>query len=160
MDKIATALPVNSTAAMVVRVGVHFEPKMKPHTVVTTDIMPRVWTGSHKNYDLTGTKFGRFVVMGLSVETAKRWVVRCQCGNYELRKSKAILNPANIDDRCHVCRATHYITEGRDMEKTRKEMMDECETLEDFQALGEKLGYKPGWAAHVFESKKIREAQQ
>jgi len=47
-----------------------------------------------------------------------------------------------------------------EQQKTRKEMMDECETLADFEALGEKLGYKPGWAVHVFAAKQAREALQ
>lgn len=47
-----------------------------------------------------------------------------------------------------------------EQQKTRKEMMDNCQTLEDYQRLAEKFGYKPGWAAHVFEAKQIREARQ
>lgn len=48
----------------------------------------------------------------------------------------------------------------QDQPKTRAELIAECVTLEDFQALGETLGYKPGWATHVFESKQAKEAQQ
>jgi hypothetical protein len=49
---------------------------------------------------------------------------------------------------------------GGQMEKTRKELMDECTSLADFEALGEKLGYKPGWAAHVWQARQDKEALQ
>jgi hypothetical protein len=45
-------------------------------------------------------------------------------------------------------------------QKTRKEMMDECQSLEDYQRLAEKLNYKPGWAAHVWQARQAKEAQQ
>lgn len=56
---------------------------------------------------LTGTKFGRFTVVGKLVN--KRWQVRCSCGNYSARKSKAIRNPSNNNDCCEVCRELLYL---------------------------------------------------
>lgn len=44
------------------------------------------------------------------------------------------------------------------MEKTRQEQIAECNTLEELQALGEKLGYKPGWSQHVWDSRQAKEA--
>ena len=58
--------------------------------------------------DLTGHKQGRLTVVGLSAEVSKRWVVRCQCGEYELRSAKSLLNPKNDIDRCYACR--HEVT--------------------------------------------------
>jgi hypothetical protein len=36
----------------------------------------------------------------------------------------------------------------------RQKRITECKTLEELQVLGEELGYKPGWAVHVMESRK------
>ena len=35
----------------------------------------------------------------------------------------------------------------------RQKRIAECNTLEELQALGEELGYKPGWAVHVHQSR-------
>lgn len=39
------------------------------------------------------------------------------------------------------------------MEKTRQELINECSTLEELQALGEKFGYRPNWANHVWTAR-------
>lgn len=58
--------------------------------------------------ELVGRRFGRLTVMGLSaVPTTDsghqgRWVVRCDCGAYEVRKRRALLNP-NASLMCDVC---------------------------------------------------------
>lgn len=57
--------------------------------------------------NLTGTKFGRFTVVGKLVN--KKWQVRCSCGNYSARKSKSIRNPNNNNDCCEVCRELLYL---------------------------------------------------
>jgi hypothetical protein len=64
--------------------------------------------------NLTGKKFGRFVVMGLyqseprggSQGRKNIWLVRCACGDYESRTTKAVKNPSNKEDRCLECRHT------------------------------------------------------
>lgn len=65
--------------------------------------------------NLTGVRFGRFTVIGLSAklvgEAAGKpamWAVRCDCGNYAKRTSKAVKNPANSVDRCETCRQVVY----------------------------------------------------
>jgi hypothetical protein len=116
LKKLADRLPINRTAAMVTQKGTSFNPVIKPSEHRITDIRPPVWKGEHKvKFDLTGRTFGRFKVIGLSVEKRGRWVCRCACGNYEMRTAKAINNPANAElDRCIICRKTLYITTGRD----------------------------------------------
>lgn len=42
-------------------------------------------------------------------------------------------------------------------ERTKQERITDCKTLEELQALGEKLGYKPGWAVHVWGSRQTTE---
>ena len=67
---------------------------------------------SHVN-DLTGIKKGRLIVIGLSASFSKdnghgyRWVVRCSCGRYEIRRSRTILK-ANPIDMCNVCKSTAF----------------------------------------------------
>lgn len=72
----------------------------------------KAWTGPPAE-DLKGREFGTFRVLGVWADhkpDAVRWVVRCQCGAYELRKSKSIKNPANAEiDRCVKCRDTVYL---------------------------------------------------
>lgn len=55
--------------------------------------------------DLRGIKFGRMTVVGLSADIAKRWVVRCACGQYEVRKSATIkaLDRTAAQGMCFVC---------------------------------------------------------
>ena len=112
MDKIASSIPQDKTAAMVTGKGTHFDPKIKPSSYTTTDIKPPTWKGTHgTKLDLKGIRCGRFVVIGLSSERPSRWVVRCDCGNYEFRTAKAIRNPANAQDRCQPCRKLQHIQE-------------------------------------------------
>lgn len=72
--------------------------------------------------DLTGRRQGRMVVVGLSRDIAARWVMRCDCGDYEPRTAKSIKNPNNSNDCCTVCRKIeeakrrhHYHTTGKDL---------------------------------------------
>jgi hypothetical protein len=58
--------------------------------------------------ELVGRRFGKLIVMGLStVPTADsgrsgRWVVRCDCGAYEVRRRAALMN-RNALHECHDC---------------------------------------------------------
>jgi hypothetical protein len=54
--------------------------------------------------NLSGIKIGRMTVMGLAKDMKSRWVVRCACGDYEVRLAKSIKNPENHGDRCVKCR--------------------------------------------------------
>ena len=72
---------------------------------------------------LVGVKFGRFKVIGLHETITGLWVVRCSCGDYEMRKTKSIRNPNNFGDRCTKCRnmaferkAYEFKTTGRDVD--------------------------------------------
>lgn len=73
--------------------------------------------------DLTGTRFGRMAVEGLSkIHSPARWICRCSCGIYEIRTAKAVKNPNNGSDCCHQCRLLieakkhhHFHTTGREL---------------------------------------------
>lgn len=64
---------------------------------------------SHLEKDLTGRQFGRFTVTGKLKGEKGKWQVRCACGNYSSRRSKAIHNPNNANDCCEVCRELLYL---------------------------------------------------
>lgn len=57
--------------------------------------------------DRTGQRKGKLTVYGYYYTHPKKgrqWVVRCVCGRYEIRYSKALDNEANDNDCCHLCR--------------------------------------------------------
>ncbi len=114
MDDIYARAPIDRLAARVVMFsGEHYIPNKK---ILTKDNeMPLSISNlekekqSPKFEDIRGKKFGRFTVIGLSSEIKGRWVVRCDCGTYSLRKKKAIFNPLNTQDRCENCRHLAYL---------------------------------------------------
>ena len=126
--KILTSFPVDSMAAKVAGNGYEFSPNK---IVLTNDsefpLRIRLATKSEKGQktfiDLTGKKFGRFTVLGQARDFQKNWVVRCSCGKYTTRTSKAIKNPANNVDSCEHCRhlahlknEIHYRVSGKDLD--------------------------------------------
>ena len=100
--------PINKTAAIAISGGHHFKSRKKIQTADRDyPIKIRAFTRSENQsgrIDLTGIKFGRFTVIGVSAETPKVWVVRCSCGIYTERRQKSILNPNNSKDCCEYCR--------------------------------------------------------
>jgi hypothetical protein len=113
MKRLAALSPINALAARVTKPGIHFKPYSKPSCYDVRDVQPQLKTWAESTgSDLTGRKFGRFTVVGYSAEKSGRWVVKCQCGNYEFRRSRSVTNPANDLDMCQDCRATHFIKHG------------------------------------------------
>ena len=100
-------VPINTQAAIVMSKGTQ-PPKSKgiDHVYLhTCKYIPE------NIQDLTGVRFGRLTVIGLHAHTQDkvRWVVKCDCGNYNLRKTKAIRNKNNSEDRCYDCRNKRYL---------------------------------------------------
>lgn len=62
--------------------------------------------------DLTGVKHGRLTYLGLSAEHKRpaKWVARCACGQYVLRRFSSALDPDL--DRCQDCEHTRFLREG------------------------------------------------
>lgn len=54
--------------------------------------------------DLTGHRQGRFSVVGFAAGVKARWVVKCDCGFFEIRSTQALKNPNNGKDCCSECR--------------------------------------------------------
>ncbi len=127
--------PVARTAAMVFSKGVA-APDVKitcEHWEVCPPLKPKKLTSFQlTSDDLTNCRRGRFVVMGMARDHKARWVVRCDCGDFELRTAKALRNPRNSDDKCVKCckidqakRHHEFVTTGRnrgDLEQNAKAM--------------------------------------
>jgi hypothetical protein len=110
ISKIITSKAVDKEAKAVTSEGVHYEPTLPASSIITYDCkpatrQPNCFERKSKTFiSLAGRRFGRFVVMGLSVDVPKRWVVRCDCGKYELRTSKYIKNAKNVTNAmCQYC---------------------------------------------------------
>lgn len=115
--------PVNKNAAKVFFGGFDYEPCKK---VLTSDSsIPLPVRKARKNElcnpsfeDLTGIKFGRFVVIGkFALGKERGWVVKCACGTYSIRGKRAIKNPANNKDCCECCRHLEYLRDKSYWEK-------------------------------------------
>lgn len=105
-------LPVNRTAARVIRRGANFDPNKKIQTVhrVAPPSLGNLPLHPNKDFqDLTGARRGRLIVVGLLKDSFSRWACRCDCGRYTIRKAKAIKNPNNTQDRCEECRHLAFI---------------------------------------------------
>lgn len=66
--------------------------------------------------NLIGYGFGRFRVVGKygrRKKTGSIWLVKCDCGDYEVRTTKAIKNPKNTEDKCAICRDIVYLNKHR-----------------------------------------------
>lgn len=55
--------------------------------------------------DLAGVASGRLTVIRYHCrgKSGSRWLVRCACGDYEIRKTKAITECVDPDHSCHAC---------------------------------------------------------
>lgn len=109
-DKIITGAPINSQAAKTMGRGIQYEHKFKDGAPEHWKAPPKIRkAGPTTHEDLTGTEFGWFKVIGLHAERRGRWIVRCSCGDYEVRTPKAIKNPMNSNDKCRECRNIEFL---------------------------------------------------
>jgi len=113
-DRIAASSPQNATAARVTGRGEHYDPVIKFNTQEHWDAPPKMKRFAAADHghgtlpNLLGIKVGRLSVLGVyddPTQTGRglRWVVRCVCGDYELRSTKAMRNPSNNEDQCRKC---------------------------------------------------------
>lgn len=104
-DKIYSSVPVNKLAKMVVSKP-EFEDDIKYNSVnqVHQDTpLPTVNIKvSNPAHDLTGKRFGNLVVQGafmlINPKKERLWVVRCDCGKYELKR--ALILHYKSDKKC------------------------------------------------------------
>ena len=118
MEKFATRRPVNKTAAVVTGKGTHYISKKVIKTADTHLPIPTrpVLTG----INLTGIRIGRLTVVGLARDFNGRWVVRCDCGTFTLRRAKSIKNESNQQDRCEECRNLVFLKREERFRRTGK----------------------------------------
>lgn len=122
--------PINRLAAQVVQPGTHFDPKKKlnqEHWDVCPPLLP--WRKRpHESVPyLKGQRIGRLEVVGLYGGPGPlRWVVRCDCGKYLLRRTKSLRNPENRGDRCDYCRHLAHLKRTDDwrITQTNKDLRD------------------------------------
>lgn len=95
--------PVDKLAAMMLAGGEKYNNRVKI-ACSHWDTPPPMRQTPHDAPKLVGIRFGRFTVLGMHKTLPGSWVVRCSCGDFEIRKAKAIRNPNNFGDRCVKCR--------------------------------------------------------
>jgi hypothetical protein len=112
-DRIFSSAPLNKTAGSVTSKGQAYTPDfVSPRA--HWDAPPPCMPVPRSALNITGFTCGRLTVIGLigrggtGARTAS-WLVRCVCGTYEARTSKAIRNPANAHDRCQFCGHTRRL---------------------------------------------------
>lgn len=100
MREINPNLPVDSVATRVVAKTTHHGVDFSSgHKITSMSPLPIKQFLGRRIDDLTGRKFGTFVVIGCSLWMPKnwrtstnstRWVGRCKCGRYQIFTTKAV----------------------------------------------------------------------
>lgn len=96
--------PLDKTAALVVGKGVHHE--YSTHEGNRDSPLPlgvKEFVVQPDTVDLSGLRVGRVLVIGPSVDFNQRWVCRCDCGTYVVRKSKGLKQGVAVPcGQCHM----------------------------------------------------------
>lgn len=96
-------IPIDATAGRVVARGEHFEYKATCKIYDSPYPMP-TWVPEQNTFrDISGMKVGRLSVIGYSAEFSGKWVCRCACGMYCLRKAKALTSTTHPVLPCYQC---------------------------------------------------------
>lgn len=119
--------PVNSTAARVVSPGTSHAYTPDPCHVVSDTPLPVLHGVESPTFqDLTGTTFGRLTVIGYSATHKGRWVCRCVCGNYILRKTATVKSGLGA-----MCESCHMLQLAKAKELARRTgLMTNVENLQ------------------------------
>lgn len=114
LRRVETSTPINMQAVRSFLPGEHWNPKIKHAFGYFESDTPLITTRPPKDVpQLTGVKFGKFTVIGWLGKLGEgknaipQWLVRCVCGWYESRTTRAIRNPVNSIDACRLCRKLH-----------------------------------------------------
>lgn len=105
-------IPVNKITAIVVSDNKEDQREFRrTHKVSSMIPLPVKQFEGLKKYDLSGARCGRFTVIGQFDNGKKylngaRWVVRCSCGRYEVKRTKTIKNPHD-GQMCSECGITN-----------------------------------------------------
>lgn len=94
--------PVDKTAALVISRGESFSYR---RSLTSNDSEMPLETKEipEGTPDFRGKKFGRMTVIGYSATKRKRWVCRCVCGTYTLRRLEVVEkgDEKNTCDQCN-----------------------------------------------------------
>lgn len=108
--KVGHEFPANATAARVVARGESFEYRTQawsPDSPLQLPIMPPPVETQAYLPNLIGLRVGRLRVIGFSANRKGRWVCRCDCGMYTLRKTPALRRgTAAPCDQCYLLAAS------------------------------------------------------
>lgn len=129
MKDISSRVPVNKTAALVTGSGEEFVSRKKITTVdsptpIKTIGLGRVDYNMAKmvaGYISNQWKCGRLQVVGLYSTQPLRFIMRCQCGTYTVRRSKAVRNRNNYD-MCEECRHLMHLKRAEYWRRTGKDI--------------------------------------
>lgn len=111
MKDIHARCPIDKTAALVTSPGVHYEPDLSATGRADSELPIQTTQVPFRARDLTGLKFGRFTVIGFHSKKKnstggvkfQRWVVKCACGIYSVRRGNAILSNKDPNESCDRC---------------------------------------------------------
>lgn len=126
------SVPVDRTAARVVRPGIEFKPTDKKLGQELWEVPPPTLRPPDGCDDLTGTRRGRMTIVGYldsaGGKKGSRWLARCDCGKYERRagpKWRKGLRDERPDHGCQHCQYLNYLKrndkyrrEGRNYDST------------------------------------------
>lgn len=121
LSRVFASSPVNATAARVLSGGIHYEERpideMHWHFDAPPSVTPRgklPWDADF--LDLTGRRIGRMTVVGYYGKRNRKkkalWLVRCACGDYEVRTAAVIKANREPDACCILCRRVQAMREG------------------------------------------------
>lgn len=119
-DSIAASVPVDGTAVNVVSRGEHYEGRVPAWHLHWKAPPLAIDEKPHNAENLEGVRFGlmqvvRFYSRSYGHPKGCRWVVRCNCGDYEVRRTAAI-KKADTEHRCQACdwvRHVQYVLQNR-----------------------------------------------
>ncbi len=133
-DTVAPLQPLDEVAGRVTSKGEHFDFEMSSGQVHASVPLPvrrveRLDKCKPNFRDFTGVRVGRLTVLGIStikVKDRMRWVVKCLCGSYEVRKARSLtryIDGLNLNEpRCAWCEKTVQLQNGRGNRDWCKEM--------------------------------------
>ncbi len=112
-DRVLTSVPINKQAAMGSARGEHWEPMFDDvHGRSDLPLPMKEYRGPPEK-NLVGTVMGRITIVGYSHSTKKwgsKWVGRCTCGTYELRRRASIERNADPDHACMRCERSKVLS--------------------------------------------------
>lgn len=107
-------IPIDRVARRVFGDGEHWEPPMTRNAqpfVRTWDNPPECNPLPSHAHDYSGIRRGRMVAFRYF--ESQKWLCRCDCGAYEIRRIKKWVDHFNAYDACARCDEKHFVTTGR-----------------------------------------------